>query len=177
MTYGAYVGGAFVLITLIRYFIGDFYTNQLQILSFIAITAGIQLGTTRFRDNMNGGAISYGKALGTGTLIAFWASLISGFFMYLLYSIIDPTLLTQYLDLMRAQLEEQIAADQVSSLIHFYEKLITPFIMALGEIIGKTLLGFIISLLLSIFIKRDPGIMNQPPSENKEHSDTKHIDY
>lgn len=157
MTYGAYVGGLLSVIALMSYLIGNFHNNPLQILNYIVIIGGLHIGTVKFRDNYNQGTITYAQALGTGTLIIFYGAVISGFFLYILYKFIDPSLIDQYLNTLQQTMSQSFSSDQVESLMPMYEMMITPFTLAIGELIGKTILGFLLALILSIFIKREPA--------------------
>ncbi len=69
MNYGAMLGLVLVVISLLIYIL-ELYENQwISIISTIALIAGIVMGIKKFRDQENGGFISYGSALGYGTLI------------------------------------------------------------------------------------------------------------
>ncbi len=154
MTYGAYVGGAFILVSLLSYITGSYYGNPLQLLQYFVIAVGIHLGTTRHRDQNNNGLISYGQALITGIVIIFWGTLIYGVYVYILHKI-DPLLIKQYIYSIEKAFTKSFSKEQADTLIQFYDTFITPFMLALGEIIGKTIIGILFSLIIAMFVKKE----------------------
>jgi hypothetical protein len=154
MTYGAYVGGALIIVSLLSYITGLYYGNPILLLQYFVLIMGIHMGTTRFRDQYNDGVISYGKILITGVLIVFWGALIYGVYVYVLHKI-DPNLIKQYVLSIQKAFNKSFSEEQAKTIIRFYDTFITPFMMALGEIIGKTITGIVFSLIIAIFIKKE----------------------
>ncbi len=159
MTYGAYVGGAFILVSLLSYITGSYYGNPLQLLQYFVIVIGIHLGTTRYRDQYNNGLITYGRALMTGILIIFWGTLIYGVYVYILHKS-DPGLIQQYVLSIEKAFTESFSKEQANTLITFYDTFITPFMLALGEIISKTIIGIVFSLIIAIFVKKEDNTIH-----------------
>jgi hypothetical protein len=88
-----------------------------------------------------------------------FASLISGIYTYLLYSVIDPSLQEQ----MRIFTEEQMVAQgnvpeaQMEVALSWAAKFQTPAMMFVMSIVGGAFIGTIISLITSIFVKKNPS--------------------
>jgi hypothetical protein len=156
MTYGAYTAFAFILISLGLYFTNSFFSPYAPYLNFFAITAFIYLAAIRFRDTLCDGFVNYAKVLGFGTYIAFWSSIIYGFYVYVLFKYIDPALLEAYLSRLEAAfMQANMPDNQVESLMTMYKIFLTPFMMGFVEILNKTLLGFVISLVIAFIVKRE----------------------
>jgi hypothetical protein len=172
MTYGAYIGLALTVVTIIFYISGSIYNSNLQLINYIVLIIGIYITTKKFRDEYSNGLISYSKALGFGTLTIFYGSIIYGFFIYILYRIISPGLIEDYITILEEQfLKTGMETEQVESLTELYRNFMTPFIMGISEIFGKTLFGFIFSLIISLILKNEVNnteITNS--SQNNERS-------
>ncbi len=122
----------------------------------------IQIGVLFFllksyRDNIMHGQITYGQSVGAGVIISLYSAIATSIFTYILYTVIDPGLVTKQLavaeEAMRARggmTEEQIEAG-----MQFTAKIMKPAILAISGVFGGILWGTIISLLVSIFIKKE----------------------
>lgn len=158
MTYGAYVGSALILITLIFALTSSLFNSNLQFLNYIIIIIGIYYSTKKYRDEYLNGYISYSRAFGFGTLTIFYSSLLLAFFVYILYKVISPELIGKYITILEEQfLQTGMEEERVESLTALYRNFMTPFVLAISEIFGKTLLGFIFSLLISLVLKKENG--------------------
>jgi formate/nitrite transporter FocA (FNT family) len=119
--------------------------------------AGIVIAQLQFR-KIQGNVMTYGQALRNWCLTMLFASVITGFFTYLLYALIDPSLQEQ----LRLAIEEQIVKqgrvpeDQIDTAVEMASKFQKPPMMFLMGIFGGTFIGLIISLLTSIFTQRKP---------------------
>jgi hypothetical protein len=102
--------------------------------------------------------MTYGQALGIGVLTMVFASVLAGFYTYLLYGLIDPSLQEQ----LRLSIEEQIVRqgkvpeEQIDMAVEMATKFQKPAIMFAMSIFGGALIGLVISLITSIFTQKKP---------------------
>ncbi len=165
MTYGAYAAIALCAISFTLYLMDAFFSNRFVILNYIVISIFIYTGISRFRDQYSNGIISYSRALGVGTYIIFWASVIVGFYSYLMYRFVDPSLFTQFLDnLSEALKNSKMSEEQVNITINFYHMALSPAIMGLSQLFGVTFMGFIFSLFIALAVRRKA--IQQPTDTN-----------
>jgi hypothetical protein len=80
MNYGAMLGLALDNIHYSSLDDGCITRTGLASVSYIIMIAGIVLATKTFRDQEQGGFITYGRALAVGTLTCVFAGVITGFF-------------------------------------------------------------------------------------------------
>lgn len=155
MFYGAVVGIIIVAYTFILY-VTDLTTNRaVGFAQWAIMVACIYMAVKRYRDESLGGYISYGKALGFGTLTVFFASLIVGFFTYILYTFIDPSLIDEILRVSEESLLQQGLSDsEIDAALEMTKKFTTPLFITITTIIGISFMGFIFSLIVGIFVKR-----------------------
>lgn len=157
MKYGLIYGVALIGVSLIFYLLGtDLQSKIPQVLSYGVLLAVIIIGTKAYRDEDLGGFISYSKALGTGIVISFFGSIIVAFYMYLFFSFIDPSMTDKILETAQQQMMEKgLPDDQVEMAVEMQKKFMTPGWMFAFTILGYTFFGFILSLITSIFIRRN----------------------
>ncbi|MBI2966921.1 MAG: DUF4199 domain-containing protein [Bacteroidetes bacterium] len=149
MNYGAAAGLSIIVLQVLFYLI-DISSLQ-DFLDYILIILFIVLGLRNYRDKHLGGFISYGKSLGTGTLIIFFCGILAGFFNYVFHSFIDPGQFNSNLNLIIEQMENSGTPEEQ---VDMFIKMMTPFTFAVAEVMGYTLLGFIFSLIIALFIRK-----------------------
>ncbi len=156
LNYGVMLGLSLVMVQLLLWMF-DATTNQVLGLLSIPITvAGIALATKSFRDHEQEGFISYGRALGIGTLTVMFSSVITSVFTYLLYTVIDPGLMDKiYAATEEAYYESGLPEDQIEIAMQMAKRFSNPVIMSVMGFFGGTFFGFIFSLITSIFIRKE----------------------
>ena len=157
MMHGLYLGLALVLNLLIFYVMGDPFSTVSSILSFVILVAGIGFSMWTFAKLNTEEGLPYSRALGLGTLISLFGSVIIAFFTYILYKFIEPGLI----DKLMASMEEKFLAagykdDMVENMLSMQKKMMTPAIMSVSQLFGITFFGFLFSLVLAIFFKKEP---------------------
>jgi len=155
MFYGAIIGVSLVIYTFIVYLAGLTTSKAIGFIQYIIIIGGIYYATKKYRDENLKGYISYGKALGFGTFTIFFASLIVGFFTYILYAFIDPSLIDKILAISEEAMTKQgLTDEQIDMALEMTKKFTSPLFLTFSTIFGLSLMGFIFSLITSIFIKK-----------------------
>jgi len=157
MTYGFIFGVALVGISLLFYVLNtDLKSKIPQVASYAALLATLFIGVKAYRDQDSGGFLSYGKALGTGVLISFFGSIIAAFYTYVFFSFIDPSMIDKILEMSQQQLMDKgLPDDQIETSLTMMKKFMSPGWMFLFTILTYTFMGFLFSLILSIFVKRE----------------------
>ncbi|RIH63137.1 DUF4199 domain-containing protein [Mariniphaga sediminis] len=157
LTYGLYLGIAIILISVIFYVTGNPFAKSAQWISYGVMIAGVIIAQFSYR-KLLGEVMTYSQALAIGVLTMLFASVITGFFTYLLYAIIDPSLQEQ----LRLSIEEQLVKqgrvpeEQIDMAVEMAAKFQKPAIMFVMSILSGTFVGLIISLITSIFTQKKP---------------------
>ena len=157
MMHGLYLGLALTLNLLIFYIIGDPFSNVTGYLNYAIIIGGTGFAMWTFAKLNTEEGLPYSRALGLGTLVSLFGALIFAVFNYILFKYIEPGLIDKLL----ASMEQKLLAsgykdDAVENMLSFQKKFLTPGIFSFGQIFGITLMGFIFSLILAIFFKKEP---------------------
>jgi hypothetical protein len=155
MTYGLYMGLAMILNLVVFYVMGVPFSQYSGYISYAIAIGGIALSMKTYRDNNTEGGVTYGRALGLGTLQSFFASLIVAFFTFVLFKLVDKALIDKLLSFMEEQiLRAGISENQAEAAMTMYRKLLTPLTYSLGQIFGVSIMGFILSLIIAIFFQK-----------------------
>ena len=82
-------------------------------------------------------------------------------YTYLIYAVIDPDYYQQLLLFMEEEtmtklIDRGMGEEQISQGIAISQKFQTPVILAIGALISSVITGLIVSLISSIFIKKNP---------------------
>ncbi|HDR51713.1 MAG TPA: DUF4199 domain-containing protein [Mariniphaga anaerophila] len=157
VSYGLYLGIALILVSVAYYATGNTFSKSAQWVTYGVMIAGVIIAQLSYRKAL-GDEMNYGQALGLGVLTMVFASILTGFFTYLLYAVIDPSLQEQ----MRLQMEEQLVRqgnvpeEQIDMAVEMASKFQKPAIMFIMNIFGGAFIGLVISLITSIFTKKAP---------------------
>lgn len=157
LTTGAYLGIVIILTSVIFYVMGNPFSKVNQYLMYPIMIAGIALAQISYKKSL-GGEMTYGQAFGVGILAMIFASIISGIYTFLLYTVIDPSLQEQ----LRIYTEEQIiqkgqiSEEQLDMVVDMAAKFQKPIIMFIMAIFSGAFMGAIISLITAIFTKKNP---------------------
>lgn len=156
MTYGLYVGVTIVLYSVILYVFGQIMNTTLSLASYVIIAAGILLSQLHYRNNQLNGSITYGKALGFGVAVMLFAGILQSLYTVILFKFVDPTLIDQMRLLQEeAMLKQGMNEESIEAATDMMAKFQSPVIMGISGLFSSALVGFIISLITSIFVKKN----------------------
>jgi len=180
LNYGIILGFMLIIISVITYLFGTSQSKTGQNISalfqIVIITIGIVWGTKNLRTNDTNynlsSGFSYGRALGSGTLISLFAFTVLSIYTYIFLKFIDPGEIEKMLAMAQDQLSEKGMSDeQVEMALSMSKKMMTPLIMSVSTIFSWTFYGFLISLLTSIFLKINGSTLPWTPDINQNIND------
>lgn len=155
-SYGLLTAVGLIMLTLIIYMTGMIANQYLNYISYFIVIAGIYLGTKAFRDEFRGGFLDYSTALGFGTLMIFFASVITAVFVFVFYSYLAPDALEQLKVAAEVRILEanpNVSDQELDLALRF----VSPTLMLVTSIFSYTFVGFLLSLITSAFLKKkDP---------------------
>ena len=165
LTNGLILGLAGIVYSLVIYFL-DLSFNKAQGFVFIVIQIGLLYFLLKsYRDNFMHRQITYGQSVGAGVIICLYYALIMAVFTYILYTVIDPGLISKQLAFTEeAMVKKGVSQSAIDAAMAMQTKIMKPAIMAPLSIFGSMLWGVIISLLVSIFIKKEGNPLTDTPS-------------
>jgi uncharacterized membrane protein (DUF106 family) len=161
LKYGAYCGGAIVVFSILTYLADvDLMSISGMLILYAAIfLIGFSIAAMAMkyqRDKLDGGVISYGKALAVGLLVVLIGMVISSFWNYILINFIDP----EYMEGMKEQFiatwGESMPQESLDEALAGFDKAGNLFEGIKSSLIGGTIFGLIIGLITAAFMKREP---------------------
>jgi hypothetical protein len=160
--YALLIAVAAIVVHLVMYLLdqnGETAGMIIGTLVFIGLIIYVQLD---FRNKKLGGFISYGKAVTIGFLSVLFASVIVAVYMFIYHSQINPGEAQQNLIEAKQQIYDYgLSPDQESSQIKMQEYIHTPLVYALSTILSYAIMGIIVALITSIFVKKEEKVSLQ----------------
>jgi len=156
--YGVLIGLALIVSSIFFQFIVPEQGRANLLVSILILLLGIYFASKSWRDSYKGGYLTYSQALGFGSLTFFFASLVLGFFIFVLFQFIYP----QGLETALADAEEEILRTQpnitdqeLDMALAFSKIFINPIAMGVLSVLFYSFLGFLGSLITSAIVKKD----------------------
>lgn len=156
LKWGAILGLVLMAITLIMY-LTDQSTNPL--FSGLTLGAVVALLVLAMRDyrTLNGGYMTYSEGLGIGALLSAVAGLLSSAFSTFYNVVIDPTVQQRAMEQAREKMEAQgnMSDESIEQAMEWSQKLQSPGFTFIAGIFGTVIVGFLLSLIVAAFIRRN----------------------
>ncbi len=128
------------------------YTSMILSLLFV------YFGIKHYRDKVNNGNISLGKAIAIGMLIASFSAIGVALFDYIYTTKINPDFATEYIDYSIKKMEATLSPEELkiksAELIQQMKDYGSPGFMAFMMFSTVIILGFIISLISGLILQR-----------------------
>jgi len=160
-TCGLYIGLALIVVSLLDYLFGFYGQNKVfNLISYVIMIVGIAWATIWYRDKDLGGFVTYGQAVSFGVVLSACFGIVSAVFVILLTTVIAPEYMERALEITYDKLLEKgtISEDQADAMIAMSKKLANPIFTFFTSILGSVIMGLVISLISSIFIKKNPPV-------------------
>ena len=167
LTNGLILGLVGVVYTLVMYFL-DLTFNQVQQYVYIVVQIALMFFLMKsYRDNYMHGQITYGQSVGAGVIMTLYSAIIGAIFIYILYTVIDTGLTEKQLAFVEEKMLEKGAPQEaIDAGMAIQRKIMKPEIMAPFSILGSMFWGTILSLIISIFIKKEGNpLIDTPPTQ------------
>ena len=154
MIYGLYIGIFLTLYSVILYVAGQTQNKSLGYISIPLYAICIVLAQIYYRNRELNGAISYGQAVGFGVAVMLFSGIISALYTLIIFKI-DPGLVEQMKTMQEeAMLQKGMSEDQIEAALSISAKMMTPGWMSIIGLLSSVFMGTIISLVSSIFIRK-----------------------
>lgn len=155
LRYGVLVGLVSIILSLVLNATGMGQSAVSKAVTWVLIISGV-LVTQRAFKQANAGFMSYGQGLGTGTVFAVIFGLLSGIFAYVYLAFVDQGMAEQILNKTRADMETRGASDaQIDQAMHWTGMFVSGPLLIVTVVLFCLFVGFVVSLITSIFIKHD----------------------
>jgi hypothetical protein len=157
MTYGLYLGIAFSIVVVLLKLGGGIHHpgDTAGMINAMLLSLGIFVFGKKYRDTIHEGEFLYKNALGFAVLLTVFSAIIYTFFSYWYYAIMEPSSISYYIEQMRLAYTQNgtFSDDQIETLVQLYNTTLTPGMMAFITFFSQVLIGVLLGLVISVFIK------------------------
>lgn len=166
LTNGLIMGLIGIVFSLVVYFLDLTFNKSIGYIFLLISVFLLYYFIKSYRDNYLHGQITYGQSVGAGVIIFLYYAIISSIFTYILYTVIDTDLTNKLL----AYTEEQtiksgkVPEGSIDTVMAFQKKFLKPGIMVPVGFFINMFFGTIISLIVSIFTKKEGNPLIETPS-------------
>jgi hypothetical protein len=153
---GIILGLAGIVFTLVLWFTEQTNNNKIGWIWFLVLAVALYFMIKAYRDNYLRGFITYGQSVGAGVVIMLYYAIISAIFGYILYKFLDPGLIDKMMIAAEeAMIERGVPESAMEQGLNVQKKMMTPAFISGMSIFSTMLVGTILSLLISIFTRRE----------------------
>jgi hypothetical protein len=169
LTNGLILGLVGVVYSLIMYFL-NLSLNKSQGYVFMVIQIILLYFLLKsYRDNYSHGQITFGQSVGAGVIICLYSAIIMAVFTYILYTFIDTGLTAKQMAMVEeTMVKKGMPQATIDTAMAMQAKLMKPGIMSVLSIFGSMLWGVILSLIISIFVKKEGNPLIETPANLTE---------
>ena len=163
LRYGGYTGLVLIVLGLILYVAGvidysdlDGPQKYIQWVNYAIILGGIIMAMKFFKSE-NEGVMAYGQGVGLGTLTALVVGVITFVWMMVFFNLIDPGAIDQIRTaaMDKAMEKNNLTEEQMEAASGMMNMFTSPIGMGVMAVIFTTIMGLIMSLIASAFLKSD----------------------
>lgn len=156
LNYGLIMGLITIVVSVLAYMLDVIGKPWVILPSLIISIVALYMLLRSYRDTYNHGYISYGKAVGAGVVISIYSAILGAIYIYILYGFIDPGLVDkQILDAEEKLIARGMPEGSIDAALEMQAKFMKPWFMAVSSIFTAAFFGLILSLLVSLFIKKE----------------------
>jgi len=152
-----------IIMLLVLYYVFNIPTRGIWgYLLYAILLAGIVWGTIQLRDKHRGRTLTYGQSFTSGMLIGLYTGIIGAIYTFVFYKFFAPEQIQVLLDQTEAEMLKQtpeLTDQRIDMVLSLSAKFITPTGLAFSSLFGMLIAGLIISLIVSIFLKRETSVI------------------
>jgi hypothetical protein len=158
LVWGAILGFVGIIYSVILYMLDQHLNQTLGYLGILITIIVLIIGIRSFRDNVRGGILPFGPAFTFGFVVILVSSVIGIIYAYILWTVIDPDIITRMKDMqMEKMLEQGLPEDAVDRAMEISGKFTTPLMMTIFGLVSQVFMGTIVALIIAaIFKKNEP---------------------
>ncbi|HEX2969438.1 MAG TPA: DUF4199 domain-containing protein [Bacteroidales bacterium] len=167
LTNGLIMGLVGVVFTLILWFLDLTFNKSASYIFLVIAIVLLYYFIKSYRDNYLHGMITYGQSLGAGMIIFIYQAVIAAIFGYLLYTVIDPELTNKSLAFVEEQMRAsgKVPDNMIDTTLEMQKKFMKPGIMAIFSILSNIFFGLVLSLIVSIFTRKEGNPLIDAPAK------------
>jgi len=158
LKWGIIIGICSVVFSTLIMVLGLVANQGVGFVAYIIIGIGVFMAMNAYKKE-NNGFMSYGQGLGIGTLMSAVSGLLSSAYSFVYMKFIDPSVMDQIFKKAEADMEKKgLSPEQIDQAIEMSKVFMSPGAMFVWGVVGSIFLGFVFSLIIAAFVKKDKPI-------------------
>lgn len=155
LKWGLILGIALIIYSLILFLTDNIGNTGLSFVSSAISIVGLILAMRDYR-TLNGGYMTYGEGVSTGTLTATVSGVLSSLFSVFYTTVIDPGVMERMMNQVSDKLEDSgLSDEQIEQQMSFMQLFQSPGLTFVIGVIGAAIGGLLFSLIIAAFLRRN----------------------
>ncbi|MEQ9300795.1 MAG: DUF4199 domain-containing protein [Cyclobacteriaceae bacterium] len=161
--FGSIAGALTIVLFLVLYSMEVNPLVEARVVDLVLIPMFLYFGLKDFRDYRNGGILHYWQGMTAGVIIYLLMALMSSIWIITFLEFIDPDLLSNYildraelLDGSKLQIVEQMGEQTFLESKDEIQR-ITSFDLALDDFLKKSIIGLMLTIMISVILRKKPA--------------------
>lgn len=150
--YGAIFGSLIVFLLFFTFIFGMLNIKDITSLTVPIYAVGAFIAVKHFRDKVNDGYLSFGKAFQTSLIVCITMGVVWGTYQFILYKYLSPDLMIKKIEDYQ---EEMLILGFSEKFVELNSSAMSPFTMGFGYISNSAILGSLLSLIIAALLKRN----------------------
>jgi hypothetical protein len=161
--YGVIIALAVMVFSLILFLLNLDQSYGLEWLSYLILVGGIWLAQLNYRNKYLGGWITYGQSFTVGLFISIVVGVIMGIYTFVFFKYINPGAMEEAMVIAEQKMMDRGMTDmEIEQGMAMAKKFSGIGMFTFSASAGNLFLGMIISLITSIFVKKENTGFEQP---------------
>lgn len=157
LIYGGLTGVILIMISLIFYVIDVDPSSFLNYLNILLLIGAMAYAGIQYRNTVNDGFMSYGRALGCSFLVGLFASVALAIYTFVFFKYIDPGMITKIMATAEEQMLEKnpnLSDEEIEMALKYSYMFMSPFAMMIWTVLGMAFWSLIFALIVAAFTKK-----------------------
>ena len=160
LKWGIIIGICSVVFSTLIMVLGMVANQAIGFIAYIIIGIGVFMAMSAYKKE-NNGFMSYGQGLGIGALMAAVSGLLSSAYSFVYMKFIDPSVMDQIFKKAEADMEKRgLSPEQIDHAMERSKGFVSPGAMFVWGVVGSIFLGFVFSVIIAAFVKKDKPIFD-----------------
>ena len=161
LNYGLLLGGVSIIFTFMLYTADMHFKGGIAVMliSIALSLAALLFAMIQFR-KANNGFMSFGQGLKIGVGVCLIGGIVGIIFNQIMANVIDPEMMNKAMEFQRNELMEttKLTTEQIDAQMEMGKKFSTPSMQVIFGLIFSLVLGFILSLIPALVLKKQENL-------------------
>ncbi len=157
LNYGLIAAVILIVLDLVFYVLDLPRESYIRFVAYLVFIGGIIWAAKSYRDIHSDGMISLGKSFSIGFMTGLFAAFFVALYTFIFLKYFDPSVITEAMEMAEDRMLDNpsLSDEQIDQALAMTKRFMNPLMMALMGFIWNIVIVAVISLIASIFIKKE----------------------